>query len=131
MSAHQVKTPEECVGQLPNDLKIAVEKLRLVIKKHLPKGFEEGIQYKVLSYHVPHTIYPNGYHYDTKVPLPFLNVASQKNSINLYHMGRYADPKLLSWFVTNYPKYCKYKLDMGKSCIRFKKLDAIPYDLIG
>lgn len=125
------KTPEEYVAQLPEERKAAVEKIRCVIKEHLPEGFEEGIQYKMISYHVPHAIYPNGYHCDPKVPLPFLNVASQKNSINLYHMGLYADPKLLNWFVTNYPKHCKYKLDMGKSCIRFKKLDDIPYELIG
>lgn len=128
---NQVNTPEEYVAQLSEERRVAVEKLRQVIKKNLPKGFEEGIQYKMLSYHVPHSIYPKGYHCNPKVPLPFLNLASQKNSINLYHMGLYTDPKLLEWFVTNYPKHCKYKLDMGKSCVRFKKIDDIPYQLIG
>ncbi|PZQ85019.1 MAG: hypothetical protein DI548_09085, partial [Flavobacterium johnsoniae] len=64
-------------------------------------------------------------------PLPFLSLASQKNFIALYHMGIYADPKLLDWFVNEYPKHSKLKLDMGKSCIRLKKMDQIPYELLG
>ncbi len=79
---------------------------------------------------VPHSIYPDGYHCDPKLPLPFLSIGSQKNFIALYHMGIYANPELLQWFVTEYPKHSKQKLDMGKSCIRFKKLDQIPFELI-
>jgi hypothetical protein len=80
---------------------------------------------------VPHSIYSNGYHCNPKFPLPFINIASQKNFVALYHMGIYADQTLYDWFVTEYPKHAKYKLDMGKSCIRFKKMDDIPYALIG
>lgn len=85
----------------------------------------------MLSYHVPKTIYPAGYHCDTKLPLPFMNVASQKNFVALHHMGMYANPELLEWFVTEYPKHSSKKLDMGKSCVRFKKMEDIPFELIG
>ncbi|HNL71683.1 MAG TPA: DUF1801 domain-containing protein, partial [Leptospiraceae bacterium] len=92
--------------------------------------FEETISYGMISYVVPHSLYPEGYHTDPKQPLPFISLASQKNFIALYHMGIYADEKILHWFVTEYPKHSKTKLDMGKSCIRFKKIDQIPFDLI-
>jgi len=128
---YEANTPEEYVEQLPEDRKQAVQKIRAVIKKNLPKGFEEGINYKMLGFYVPHSKFPEGYHCDPKLPLPFINLASQKNSVNLYHMGIYAKKELLDWFVKEYTKYCKYKLDMGKSCIRFKKMDDIPFDLIG
>ena len=105
--------------------------LRKVIIQNLPKGFEETISYGMLGYVVPHSIYPAGYHCDTKLPLPFLSIASQKNFIAVYHMGIYADQKLLNWFVEEYPKHSKTKLDMGKSCIRFKKMDQVPVELIG
>ena len=128
---YEANTPEEYVEQLPEDRKQAVQKIRAVIKKNLPKGFEEGINYKMLGFYVPHSKFPEGYHCDPKLPLPFINLASQKNSVNLYHMGIYAKKELLDWFIKEYTKYCKYKLDMGKSCIRFKKMDDIPFDLIG
>ncbi|MDD7915557.1 DUF1801 domain-containing protein [Polaribacter ponticola] len=127
---YEAKTPEEYISQLPDDRKLVVEKLRKIINKNLPKGFEEGINYKMLGYYVPHSKYPDGYHCNPKLPLPFMNIASQKNSVNLYHSGIYAIPELLKWFVNEYPKHCKRKLDMGKSCIRFKKMDDIPYELI-
>jgi hypothetical protein len=85
----------------------------------------------MIGFVVPHEIYPNGYHCDPKLPLPFANIASQKNFIGFYHMGIYANPELLEWFVKEYPKHSDTKLDMGKSCVRFKKMDKIPYDLIG
>jgi len=116
---------------LPDDRKAAMKKLRQVIRKNLPKGFKETIQYKMPSYVVPHSRYPDGYHCDPKLPLPFLSMASQKQYIALYHMGLYADPKLLTWFEKQWPKHSSSKLDMGKSCIRFKKVESIPYDLIG
>ncbi|PKV66120.1 uncharacterized protein DUF1801 [Polaribacter sp. Hel1_33_96] len=128
---YEANTPEEYIEQLPENRKQAVQKIRAVIKKNLPKGFEEGINYKMLGFYVPHSKFPEGYHCDPKLPLPFINLASQKNSVNLYHMGIYAKKELLDWFVKEYTKYCKYKLDMGKSCIRFKKMDDIPFDLIG
>ena len=125
------QTPEDYVAQLPDERKQVMSKLREVIKRNIPKGFEETINYGMIGYVVPHSIYPNGYHCDPKLPLPFLGVASQKNFVAVYHMGIYANPTLMDWFVNEYPKYCKMKLDIGKSCIRFKKLNEIPYDLIG
>jgi uncharacterized protein YdhG (YjbR/CyaY superfamily) len=124
-------TPEQYLSQLPEDRKEAMLKLRNAIKENLPQGFEEVISYGMLGYVVPHSIYPSGYHCDPKLPLPFINLASQKNFIALYHMGIYANKNLESWFVSEYPKHVKTKLDMGKSCIRFKKMDDIPFDFIG
>ncbi len=119
------------IDELPEERQAAIKKLRQVIKKNLPKGFKETIGYKMPAYVVPHSTYPDGYHCDPKLPLPFLSFASQKNFVALYHMGIYADPKLLAWFQKEWPKHVKTKLDMGKSCIRFKKVDEIPFDLIG
>ena len=128
---HKASTIEEYISQLPKERKEAIEKLRNVINKNLPNSFEEGINYGMIGYYIPHSIYPNGYHCSPDLPLPFMNIASQKNSINIYHMGIYADKKLFDWFVDEYPKYSNRKLDMGKSCVRFKKLEDIPYQLIG
>lgn len=125
------KTVTEILTNLPMDRAEPFNKLHNVIVENLPKGFEAAISYGGLGYVVPHTIYPTGYHCKPSEPLPFAGLASQKNSINFYHMGIYAEPKLLEWFVTEYPKHTKQKLDMGKSCIRFNKLDDIPYKLIG
>lgn len=125
------KTPEDYINSLPEDRKSHVEKLRNVIIKNLPKGFSEGMGYGMLGYVVPHSIYPKGYHCKPSDPLPFIGMASQKNSINFYHMGIYANKELQDWFVSEYPKHSTRKLDMGKSCIRFKKFEDIPFDLIG
>jgi uncharacterized protein YdhG (YjbR/CyaY superfamily) len=115
---------------IPEERKSAFYTLRETIQRNIPEGFSEQLSYGMLGYVVPHSIYPNGYHCNTKLPLPFLNIASQKNFIAVYHMGIYADPKLLDWFITEFPKHSSQKLDMGKSCIRFKKLDQIPFNLI-
>ena len=123
--------PQDYIASLPADRKEVVERLHSIILENLPKGFTANIGYGMLGYSVPHSIYPEGYHCNPQLPLPFISLASQKNSINLYHMGIYADEALLSWFQTEYAKHCTSKLDMGKSCIRFKKLDQIPYELIG
>jgi uncharacterized protein YdhG (YjbR/CyaY superfamily) len=128
---YEATNVDDYIEQLLEDRKPAIEKLRKVILENLPKGFEEGINYKMIGYYVPHSNYPNGYHCNPKLPLPFMNIASQKNSINIYHMGIYAKKELLDWFVGEYPKHCKRTLDMGKSCIRFKKIAEIPYKLIG
>ncbi len=125
------KTVSEILTSVPEDRVEPFNKLHDVIVKNLPKGFEAAMSYGGLGYVVPHSLYPEGYHCKPSEPLPFAGIASQKNSINFYHMGIYSDPKLLDWFVSEYPKYCKRKLDMGKSCIRFKKLDEIPYELVG
>ncbi|RZJ29764.1 MAG: DUF1801 domain-containing protein [Flavobacterium sp.] len=124
------KTPQQYIDELAEDRKVAIEKIRKAIIDNLPAGFTESMGYGMLCYSVPHSIYPAGYHCDPKLPLPFISVASQKNFIALYHMGMYANKPLLDWFVVEYPKYAKFKLDMGKSCVRFKKPDDIPFDLI-
>ena len=124
-------TPEEYIAELPEDRKGAIIKIREVINANLPKGFEEGMGYGMMAYFVPFSLYPAGYHCPPKQPLPFINLASQKNFIALYHSGIYADNDLMEWFVAEYPKHCKRKLDTGKSCVRFKKMDDIPYELIG
>jgi uncharacterized protein YdhG (YjbR/CyaY superfamily) len=124
-------TPEEYMLSLPADRKEAMQKLRTVIKKNIPKGFKEGMGYGMLGYSVPHSLYPKGYHCNPELPLPFMGFASQKNFIAVYHMGIYANKKLLDWFVGEYAKQFTAKLDMGKSCIRFKKPENIPYKLIG
>lgn len=125
------KTPNEYFASLPVDRKAAMAKLRNVIKKNLPKGFAEQMGYGSPGWVVPHKLYPGGYHCNPTDPLPFLGIASQKNFIALYHMGIYSDPKLLKWFQDEWKKATPKKLDMGKSCIRFKKPDDIPFDLIG
>ncbi len=127
----KANTPEEYIAQLPEDRKQAISKLRKIIRENLPEGFKEEMNYGMIGWVVPHSIYPDGYHTNPKDPLPFINLASQKNHIAVYHMGVYSDPKLLKWFTDEYPKHCKTKLDMGKSCIRFKKIENITYDLIG
>ena len=124
------KTPQAYVDSLPEERKVVIEKIRQAIKKTLPKGFEEVMCYGMLGYVVPHSLYPKGYHCDPKLPLGFISLASQKNFVALYHMGIYASPKLLDWFVGEFPKHAKSKLDMGKSCVRFKKMNDIPYALI-
>lgn len=122
---------EEYIASLPEDRKGAVGQLRDTIVNNIPEGFSEGMGYGMMGYAVPHSRYPAGYHCDPKLPLPFVGVASQKNFISFYHMGLMAMPALLQWFQDEYPKHSKTKLDMGKSCIRFKKPDQIPYALIG
>lgn len=124
-------TVAEILANLPEDRKEPFTKLHETILKNLPKGFEPGISYGMIGYVVPHTLYPAGYHCKPSEPLPFASLASQKASINFYHMGIYANPELLEWFTSEYPKHSSQKLDMGKSCIRFKKPEHIPYDLIG
>ena len=125
------KTPEEYINALPSERKEAIAKLRNTILKNLPKGFSETMGYGMIGYVVPHSLYPAGYHCDPKLPLPFMSIASQKNFVAVYHMGIYANKALFDWFVNEYPNHSKRKLDMGKSCIRFKKIEEIPYDLIG
>ena len=124
------KTPDEYIASLPSDRKEAMIKLRKTISSNLPEGYKEVMSYGMIGYVVPHSIYPDGYHCTPELPLPFVNIASQKNYIAMYHSGLYADKDLLSWFVKEYPKYVSNKLDMGKSCVRFKKPEIIPYKLI-
>ena len=125
------QTVDNYMNELPEERKAPMQRLREVFNANLPEGFTEEMNYGMIGYVVPHSIYPKGYHCSPELPLPFVNIASQKNFIAVYHMGIYSDEKLLNWFVEEFPKHSKAKLDMGKSCIRFKKMDQIPYDLIG
>jgi len=127
----QAETAAAYLSGLPEERQAAMQQLRSEILGNLPEGFTEGMSYGMIGYCVPHSIYPKGYHCNPEQPLPFMSLASQKNFIAVYHMGLYANPELLDWFVAEYPKHCKTKLDMGKGCIRFKKIQDIPYALIG
>lgn len=124
-------TPEEYIINQSVERQDALNHLRAVIKANLPNGFEETIQYNMVGYVVPHSIYPKGYHVNPKEPLPFLAFANQKGFIALYHIGIYADKNLQEWFEKSYSLLGIGKLDMGKSCIRFKNISKIPYELIG
>lgn len=123
--------PEVYLAEIPEERQDAFSKLRQTIIQNIPSGFQESMGYGMLGYAVPHSIYPAGYHCDPKQPLPFVGIASQKNFIAFYHMGIYAKPELLEWFVGEFPKHSKKKLDMGKSCVRFKKPEDITFELIG
>ena len=122
---------EDYFNALAEDRRGAMETLRSSIRANLPSGFEEVLNYGQPSWVVPHSLYEAGYHVNPDLPLPFLSIASQKSHIGVYHMGIYAGSSLMDWFVGRYPKHCKTRLDMGKSCIRFKKVNDIPNDLIG
>jgi Domain of unknown function (DU1801) len=124
-------TIDAYIAELPEDRQKAIIELRKVIKKNLPKGFKEEMSYGMIGYVVPHSKYPAGYHCNPKLPLPFINIASQKNFIAVYHMGVYANPQLLKWLTEAHAKASTKKLDMGKSCMRYKKPEDIPYKLIG
>ena len=126
----EANSPQEYLEKVPEERKEALKKLRSVIKKNLPEGFEEAMSYGMIGYVVPHSIYPDGYHCDPSLPLPFMNLASQKNYIAVYHSGIYANKDMYNWFVEEYRKETGKKPDMGKSCIRLKNLDKIPFDLI-
>lgn len=127
----KAKTIEQYFSELPEERKEIMTELRKVILKNLPKGFHEEINYGMVGYVVPHSIFPSGYHCDPKQPLPFLCIASQKNHIAIYHMGIYANPELYNWFINEFPKHSNKKLDIGKSCIKFKKPQDVPLKLIG
>ena len=127
ISADSIK---DYISKIPDDRKEVFCELIDLINRHLPTGFSQCFNYGMVGWVVPLAAYPDGYHCTAGLPLPFMNLASQKNFIALYHMGLYADKNLYNWFITEYPKYSKKKLDMGKSCIRFKYIDNIPFELI-
>lgn len=122
---------ENYLAELPEDRQQVIKKLDQLIRKNLKGKYEVGMQYGMIGYYIPHAVYPAGYHCNPKEPLPFIQLASQKNFVALYHMGMYAEPTLLAWFQEAYAKLDIGKSDMGKSCIRFKKMDKIPFELIG
>ncbi|MGO4709423.1 DUF1801 domain-containing protein [Chryseobacterium sp. 2TAF14] len=121
---------EDYISKIPEERQEVFKKMYNTVNDNLPKGFKTGISYGMIGWNVPLETFPAGYHCTPGSPLPFMGMASQKNFIALYHMGMYAKPELLDWFVTEFPKHSKRKLDMGKSCIRFKKMDEIPFELI-
>jgi hypothetical protein len=124
-------SPDQYVSEIADDKREAFILLRKTILENLPKGYEEEMSYGMIGYVVPFSIYPKGYHTKDKLPLPFVNIAAQKNFIALYHLGITANESLLKWFTEEYPRHSKLKLDMGKGCIRFKNVSQIPYTLIG
>jgi uncharacterized protein YdhG (YjbR/CyaY superfamily) len=121
---------EQYLFELPEERKLPMNTLRNIIKNNIPDGFEEVMSYGMIGYVVPHSVYPNGYHCNPKLPLPYINIGSQKNFIVLHHLGIYGSNEILDWFISEYPKHAKHKLDMGKGCVRFKKVNEIPYLLI-
>lgn len=125
------KVINDYLNNLPEARRDAVKKMISVIRKNMPAGFEEGFSSKMITYHVPHSKYPAGYHCKPETPLPFLYVSAEASKITFYHMGLYASPPLMKWFTEAYAKASASKLDMGKSCVRFKKPDDIPFELIG
>ena len=128
---YDVQTVDEYIAVLPEHDREVIEQLRNVIVQNLPKGFEERLSYNMIGYVVPLSTYPNGYHAKKDEPLLFLAIAAQKKHIARYHMGMYGDNELLQWFAHAYALRVPAKLDMGKSCVRFKNLKYIPYSLIG
>lgn len=126
----KAKTVKEYLASLPEDRRAAIAAVREVILNHLPKGYEEGMQYGMIGYYVPHSVFPAGYHCDPKQPLPFASLAAQKNHMALYLMCIYGDAKLRRWFESACEGSGK-KLDMGQCCVRFKKLEDLPLDVVG
>ena len=124
------KTPDEYIAGLPADRQVAISAIRKVINDNLPAGFKECVMYGHIGWVVPKETYPPGYHCDPNLPLGFMSLASQKNHIALYAMCLYGVKDQLDWFVSEWPKHSKKKLNMGKSCIRFSKLEDVPLDLI-
>jgi Domain of unknown function (DU1801) len=131
MASSIATLPDDYVRSLPADRGNAIQQLRDQFNRHLPKGFQEEISYGMIGYVVPHQLYPPGYHANPKLPLPFIGIAAQKNHFAVYHMGLYRQKDLMNWFTEAFGKQSKAKLDMGKSCVRFKKAADIPYALFG
>jgi len=123
-------TVKDYLAELPEDRRKAIEAVRKVIRQNLPKGYQETMQYGMIGYCVPHSVYPPGYHCDPKQPLPFAGLASQKNYMSLYLFCVYADPKEVEWFTRAWTAAGK-KLDMGKGCIRFRTIEDVPLDVVG
>lgn len=121
---------EDYISKIPEERQEIFKKIFDTINDNLPKGFSKNVSYGMIGWAVPLETYPAGYHCTPSSPLPFIALASQKNFIAFYHMGMYANPELLDWFVAEFPKHSKRKLDMGKSCVRFKKMDDIPLELL-
>lgn len=122
--------PDVWIATLPEDRREAVTQLRDTFNAHLPTGYEERVGGGMLHWVVPHSTYPAGYHCHPEDPLPFISLANRKNYVALYHMGLYTHPEVLQWFRAAYPNHARTKLDMGKSCVRFKKMNDLPLELM-
>jgi hypothetical protein len=129
MKSH-AKTVDEYLISVDIKWKASIIKLRDIINANIPQGFQEVMNYGMIGYVVPHSIYPKGYHANPKEPLPFVNLAAQKNHVAIYHMGLYGDKNLKAWFETEYGMLFGKKPNVGGACIRFKKDEDIPYSLI-
>ena len=126
----EASTVEEYLQKVASKRQEPMERLRALLRSNLPEGFEEVLSYGMPAFVVPHALYPKGYHCDPSLPLPFVSFASQKKFIALYHMGLYANDEHMAWFKASWDAAQWGKLDMGKSCIRFKNMDKIPWDLL-
>lgn len=123
-------TPQDYIDSLPEDRRAMVSAIRDTINDNLPDGFEAGMQYGMLGWFVPHSVYPDGYHCDAKQPVPYIGLANQKNKVSLYLFCVYVDSDLAQWFEQSLRDFLGKKPDMGKSCVRFKRLEDVPLDLI-
>ena len=121
---------EHYLTELPEDRKAIMQQLREMIQSHISKDTEETMQYGMITYVIPYSVYPAGYHCAPKQPLPFISLAAQKNFFAFYHMGMYAKPELLNWYIEAYERIMQRKPDVGKSCIRFKKAEHISFELL-
>lgn len=131
MAQSSAATPDEYLDELEPERRAALGRLREVFRANLPEGFEETMSYGMIAFVVPHSVYPDGYHCNPKLPLPFISLASQKQYLAVYHMGLYADDELMQWFRAAWAERVEGRLDMGKSCIRLRKVDQVPHDLFG
>lgn len=130
LSLRMTAALKQFIDALPADRQLTFARLRDCVINSIPEGFQESFSENSVNYTVPHSLYPGGFHCNPALPLPFASIASQKTVITLHHLGLYADPALHSWFTSQYVKHVPKKLDMGKGCIRFKKPDLIPYELV-
>lgn len=130
MTKAAIQTPADYIAQLPTDRQKIVEAIANTLSENLPSGFEQVMSYGMIGFVVPHSIFPDGYHCNPKLPLPFINIGSTKTHIAIHHMGLYGSSELLAWFQSEWPKYSSKKLDMGKACVRFKKAEDVPLHLI-
>lgn len=121
---------DEYLQQLPEERREVINKLRKIIKENLPEGFEEKIQYDMISYVVPRETYLAGYHVDPSNELGFMAIGSQKNHVAIYSNAVYMFEDVNEWYLNEYSKHLTTKPDMGKSCLRFKNMNKMPYELI-
>lgn len=123
-------SPEAYLAALPDDRRAVVTAVCEAIRPHLPEGIEEGMQYGMIGWYVPHSIHPDGYHCNPEEPVPYASVANQKAKVSVYLFCMYTDPDLAAWFADAYRAWLGRKPDMGKSCVRFKRVEDVPVELL-